>query len=1202
MMFKKYYFATIVIVLAVTITCQADPNLLAHYEFSNDVTDSAGSNDGTIQGNPGYVTGPTIYGNAIDLDGTGDYVIINDGIYPIGTGTITNMTAAAWIKTTNTLAGWQSIVSQTLNWRLSVGYGLCAFHPGNIGEVRCSHTLVNDNQWHHLAGVYEYDNGKLKLYVDGVLQNTIDGSGTNNNASGVWIGNHSYFPDRDIDGAIDDVRLYDRALSAEEIDQLYQGGLTKAHTPNPEDEVSGVVPSTGLGWTPDAVATSIDVYFGTVSGSLPLVVSGDGSLNSVSNAQIGGPLDLGETYYWRVDTDGATGNEWSFTVYWPAATVPSPSDGQYAVDIEANLSWTPDAIAASHDVYFGTSEAAVTNAERLAGDADGSGEGDFNDILVVAGRWLQDPADSEPYADLNGDGNVNLLDYAIVAEDFGRQADAVFKGNQDANSYDPGPLELDQNYFWRIDEVNGPNTWGGEVWEFTTFSTGTVAVIDNIFDVPTIKVNGSWMTMPGYSNLHPYPDYLVDFEAAGTKVYDFPSTATMCPGVTTVWTGPDTWDYSVVDLFFDRVIAADEDALIIPRLYNVTPSWWEAANPAEMELRHDGSSTSHASIASEKWRQDMAYALEHYLDYIEAAGYSDNVAGYELSGLMTEEWYHWTSNSTELGGYSVPTRDAFRQWLEDKYVTNAALQTSWDNGSVTFDNAAVPSQVELFAGVNSQTFRVDGSGDLRMNVVDWYQFWNELIPDTIDYLAAVIKNKTNNTKLVGAFYGFMYEFQASPEFGHNALKKYNESKNLDYAYVTSSYENRGFGGVELLRAPAYSVQLHDKLWYVSNDLATIKTRDIFEDYFHWPPSEVEYQLGRLGYTDTIEKNQWMLRRAAGFNTCNGFYQNFLDLHACPLSGYYTHPDLMAEVANLNQFYDRSKNYDRSSVSEILIVSDEFSCNYIPSAADNWNNTLLYTSLTKPQAELTQIGAPADHILIDDIALANISQYKLVVFLNCWHMSDSQRTLVDSLKGDGRVLVFCYAPGYYNGRNSSVANMLSVSEMNMAVSGLETLAQPRVEIMGDHPLGQAIINAGAVNPFGPTKNVCKRIWVDDGTTTRLGRDPDVPANETMAFKKMTDPNWTSIYSVTSYMPSKVYRELARFAGVNIYNEGDDTFYANSSYVCIHASSAGSRTITWPQAVDVYDAFEEGPALQLNTTTYTRSYQLGETMIYRYEISP
>ena len=121
---------------------------------------------------------------------------------------------------------------------------------------------------------------------------------------------------------------------------------------------------------------------------------------------------------------------------------PSPKDDAKGVDPNGVLSWSPAGSAVSHDVYLGTDFNDVNDTIRLDGDADGSGHVDWNDVLIVTSLWLQSPVGSEPYADLNIDGDVNGIDFAIVAYDWKKDADAVFKGNRDTNSYDSCGLDL----------------------------------------------------------------------------------------------------------------------------------------------------------------------------------------------------------------------------------------------------------------------------------------------------------------------------------------------------------------------------------------------------------------------------------------------------------------------------------------------------------------------------------------------------------------------------------------------------------------------------------------------------------------------------------------------------------------------------------------------------------------------------------------
>jgi len=75
-------------------------------------------------------------------------------------------------------------------------------------------------QWHHYAGVYSPSLAKLAIYVDGVHASSTSVSGAMDADSGqIFIGKDDY-TGRFFNGSIDDVRIYDRALSASEIAAL----------------------------------------------------------------------------------------------------------------------------------------------------------------------------------------------------------------------------------------------------------------------------------------------------------------------------------------------------------------------------------------------------------------------------------------------------------------------------------------------------------------------------------------------------------------------------------------------------------------------------------------------------------------------------------------------------------------------------------------------------------------------------------------------------------------------------------------------------------------------------------------------------------------------------------------------------------------------------------------------------------------------
>lgn len=474
-----------------------------------------------------------------------------------------------------------------------------------------------------------------------------------------------------------------------------------------------------------------------------------------------------------------------------------------------------------------------------------------------------------------------------------------------------------------------------------------------------------------------------------------------------------------------------------------------------------------------------------------------------------------------------------------------------------------------------------------MNVIDFYVFWNELIPQTIDYFAGVAKKASKGTKVIGAFYAYMYEFEGRPDFGHNALGTYNSSRNLDFVAVTASYGDRLLGtGGDYQRAPVLSVALHGKLWYHDNDVVSHLARKVMEKTYK-DKKQMEIDLVRLAATKNVTETIWMYRRGAGFALCTGMYEAFFDLHG----GYFDAPELMEEIAKLNRMWDRAKRYDRSSNSEILIVSDENSCSYC-----GFDSEMLSQSLLPTQWQLNKIGAPVDHILVDDLRLIKMDRYKLVVFLNTYNLTDVQRDLVEKkIKKNGMSVLWCYAPGLFNGNQPSLEMLHRLTSLRIVPSSDETFIAPQIELVESKgPLSVAWRNAG-LNTMGPERPICKKISVEDSEAVTLGTLPGT-ASVTLAMRNLG--SWISFYAITPTLPAAFYRELARQAGVHVYNDRDDTFYANKSYVVLSANGEGTRVIQFPRhCEEVREAVTE-QRLATQTRSYSCEFKNGETQILRW----
>ncbi len=184
--------------------------------------DSAGTNDGNIHG-AAWV--PGILGGALDFNGISDSV-------ECGTGLNTeNITITVWIRPE---AVPDYVNAGMVYKRNSYQFNM---HPtgsllfGIWGDKLFSSYDFSTHlsEWHHIAVTFEKagtDQGDAKIYVDGALD--IFGALAEDIDPGTWpvrIGlktdDGTYF-----NGAIDDVRIYGEALSANEIEQIYEAGLS----------------------------------------------------------------------------------------------------------------------------------------------------------------------------------------------------------------------------------------------------------------------------------------------------------------------------------------------------------------------------------------------------------------------------------------------------------------------------------------------------------------------------------------------------------------------------------------------------------------------------------------------------------------------------------------------------------------------------------------------------------------------------------------------------------------------------------------------------------------------------------------------------------------------------------------------------------------------------------------------------------------
>ncbi len=193
--------------------------------------DSAGNNDGTFVGEPGWTSGQV--GGALVFDGNDDYISCDTGPAITGTGPFS---VSAWVKT-GSVKG-HAIVVQRSEGSANGSYGVSILEDGRVqfyvynggyGFLFQSNVTVDVGLWHHVA-VVRTNSTDGEIYVDGVLSASDSGPARYLNNVPVWIGGPGFTGPYRFDGRIDEVGIWDRAMSASEVRRLYEEGVAgQAH-------------------------------------------------------------------------------------------------------------------------------------------------------------------------------------------------------------------------------------------------------------------------------------------------------------------------------------------------------------------------------------------------------------------------------------------------------------------------------------------------------------------------------------------------------------------------------------------------------------------------------------------------------------------------------------------------------------------------------------------------------------------------------------------------------------------------------------------------------------------------------------------------------------------------------------------------------------------------------------------------------------
>jgi hypothetical protein len=384
---QKSLLICLILVLCLVLVSSSEAELIGWWRFdegtgniANDM--SAYGNNGTLQNNPQWVNGQLAM--ALQFDGVDDFVDVpHAAILTVNS----EVTVMAWIHTSRHggpgVEGWQGILAKgnsprSYSFYTESGGGL---HFSTAGTGSTSSTQVPLNEWVHVCAMVSA--GQHIYYINGQPGGT-GGSGIvlpgAADTANVTIGRTQEGATRSFLGMIDDVRIFNHALTQTEVqDAMVGAGLPEARNPDPANLAVDVPIDANLSWTRGEGAVQEEVYFGTDPCALPKVADILVLPPFPPFYDPPGDLVASTTYYWQVvevnGIDRYEGAVWEFTTVRGEARCDYPFDGAVITGdtlpyngedyIWTKLTFLPGATAIKHTGYFNVDYSKVESIYNL---------------------------------------------------------------------------------------------------------------------------------------------------------------------------------------------------------------------------------------------------------------------------------------------------------------------------------------------------------------------------------------------------------------------------------------------------------------------------------------------------------------------------------------------------------------------------------------------------------------------------------------------------------------------------------------------------------------------------------------------------------------------------------------------------------------------------------------------------------------------
>lgn len=670
---------------------------------------------------------------------------------------------------------------------------------------------------------------------------------------------------------------------------------------------------------------------------------------------------------------------------------------------------------------------------------------------------------------------------------------------------------------------------------------------------------------------------VADFDGAGIHFFTFHINA-----------GPANSPYSAdgyplqtgsFDEIANYIMRLSGKSYIMPRVL-----LWGPRNQAMWDQEHPGNTyLGHPSMGSEIWRASAEEHLRGLIRHVESSSYSDRVIGYHVGWGTAGEWMYWGWKAPNPPDGCSALLEAFRRWLLHRYEGRVTdLQKAWGDSSVNFQNAGSPTEEDL----RHADFGMFIDPSRSRIVPDYYDFLSNQNAELVRYFAKVVKDETKQQALYGVFFGYDinnvfndYRLRVSAHCSVNRILKMPE---VDFIASPNGYFDRNIGGMDYPQGVTTSVLTHGKVYFNEVDTWTYLS----------PPS----RSGRCGpfnpqfqmWVETPEATREVMRR----NFCQSLVEGYaLWWMTCQRNAYwFLAPDILENLKHMAEIHQFGLQTDRRSIAQVAVVVDDRSNFYLK--LNRLPNSVMNPCVFSQVFELRRMGTPYNTYVLDDVVAGRVSPHRLYIFLNAFAISAAEREALQKVFGrDHATVVWVYAAGLIDKR-IDVGNMekligirvhadLRQSPLNLRITNDRHALTRQLGLGFDFKAHLRVLTSrNAMLPRGIVSSPI--FFADDPDATTLGL---LTANDKPGYAVKPVERWRSVYLGAAPAPASAWREIARYAGVQIFNEGNDVLYADRTWLTLATAGSGVRRISLPfRAPGVFEVFGKkevaGPTRQFS----------------------